>query len=140
MCTYNTISSHTDHFEIQKRDSGESFLTFVNRFPGINFNSLHAGYFFMLLLSYADFFSKLIFSKKFFQEHYQSVKRFWIQIRNNILSVLIWVQAVCKGYQQMTKNSCYKFTGEVLPPGTRYPKTHFSYSGRGSPTKPAIIF
>ena len=28
MCTYNAISSHTDHFEIQKRDSEESLLTF----------------------------------------------------------------------------------------------------------------
>ena len=33
MCTYTTISSHTDHFEIQKRDSEESLLTFVNLFP-----------------------------------------------------------------------------------------------------------
>ena len=34
MCTYNTISSHTDHFEIQKKkDSEESLLTFVNLFP-----------------------------------------------------------------------------------------------------------
>ena len=30
MCTYNAISSHTDHFEIQKMDSEESLLTFVN--------------------------------------------------------------------------------------------------------------
>ena len=30
MCTYNAISSHTDHYEIQKRDSEESLLTFVN--------------------------------------------------------------------------------------------------------------
>ena len=30
MCTYNTISSYTDHFEIQKRDSEESLLIFVN--------------------------------------------------------------------------------------------------------------
>ena len=29
MCTYNAISSHTDHFEIQKRDSEESLLTFL---------------------------------------------------------------------------------------------------------------
>ena len=29
MCTNYTISSHTDHFELQKRDSEESFLTFV---------------------------------------------------------------------------------------------------------------
>ena len=27
MCTYNAISSHTDHFEIQKMDSEESLLT-----------------------------------------------------------------------------------------------------------------
>ena len=30
MCTYNTISSQNDHFKIQKRDSEESLLTFVN--------------------------------------------------------------------------------------------------------------
>ena len=33
MCTYDTITSHTYHFEIQKRDSEESLLTFVNLFP-----------------------------------------------------------------------------------------------------------
>ena len=33
MCTYNTISSLTDHFEIQKRNSEESLLTF----PGNTF-------------------------------------------------------------------------------------------------------
>ena len=33
MCTHNTISSHKDHFEIHKRDSEESILTFVNLFP-----------------------------------------------------------------------------------------------------------
>ena len=33
MCTYNAINSHTDHYEIQKRDSEESLLTFVNLFP-----------------------------------------------------------------------------------------------------------
>ena len=37
MCTYNTITSHTYHFEIQKRDSEESLLTFVNLFPRIAF-------------------------------------------------------------------------------------------------------
>ena len=36
MCTYNAISSHTDHYEIQKRDSEESLLTFVNLFPSYN--------------------------------------------------------------------------------------------------------
>ena len=67
-------------------------------------------------LSSADFFSNPTFSKKFFQ----SIKQFgsrsgmtqilsgipseyqtgWIQIRPDILSGLIWVQTVCKGYQQ----------------------------------------
>ena len=28
MCTYNAISSQTDHFEIQERDSEESLFTF----------------------------------------------------------------------------------------------------------------
>ena len=27
----------------------------------------------------------------------------WVQIRPDVLSGLIWVQIVCKGYQQMTK-------------------------------------
>ena len=30
---YDAISSHTDHFGIQKRDSEESLLTFVSLFP-----------------------------------------------------------------------------------------------------------
>ena len=32
----------------------------------------------------------------------------WIQIRTDIMSVLIWVQMVCKGYQQMTKVTASK--------------------------------
>ena len=40
-------------------------------------------------------FFKINFFKKFFQEHYKSVKQFET-------SVLIWVQTVCKGYQQTT--------------------------------------
>ena len=27
----------------------------------------------------------------------------WIQIRTDILSGIIWIQAVCKGYQQIAK-------------------------------------
>ena len=38
-------------------------------------NSLHAGQFFMPLLSSVDFFSKITFFKIFFQEHYQIIKR-----------------------------------------------------------------
>ena len=55
--------------------------------------------FYRRLLTYL----KIDFFKKFFQEHCQSVKRFLIQIKTGILRVLIWVQTVCKGYQQTTK-------------------------------------
>ena len=53
------------------------------------------------------FFLKLTFSKKkkkkkkIFQENHQCQTGL-IQIRPNVLSGLIWVQTVCKGYQQMT--------------------------------------
>ena len=53
-------------------------------------------------------FFKINFFKKFFLEHYQIVKQFWIQIRTDILSVLIWVQAVCKDYQQITSIAASK--------------------------------
>ena len=39
---------------------------------------------------------------KFFKEYHQSVKQFWIQIRLDILSGLIWFQIICKGYE------CYR--------------------------------
>ena len=56
----------------------------------------------MLFLSSADFFQNEGFQEILsgIQSECQTV---WIQIRTDILSVLIWVQTVCKGYQQMTK-------------------------------------
>ena len=56
----------------------------------------------MLLMLPADFFSKLTFSKKNLPGTPSELQTVWIQIRTDILSVLIWVQTVCKGYQQMT--------------------------------------
>ena len=47
------------------------------------------------------FFSKLTFSKKSLRT-LSGCQMVWIQIRTNILSVLMWVQTVCKGYQQMS--------------------------------------
>ena len=47
----------------------------------------------------ADFFSKSTFLKNFFQE-YHKCQTVWIQTRPDILSGLIWVKTVCKGYQQ----------------------------------------
>ena len=46
---------------------------------------------------------KIKLSNKFFQE-----QMVWIQIRIHILLLLIWVQTVCKGYQQMTKVAASK--------------------------------
>ena len=63
---------------------------------GLNFvqlivNSSHAGYF-SCFCCHLVTFSKINFFKKLFQEHYQRVKPF-----GSSLSVLIWVQTVCKG-------------------------------------------
>ena len=38
----------------------------------------------------------------------------WIQISTNLLSVLIWVKTVCKGYQQMTKVTASKETVKYI--------------------------
>ena len=55
---------------------------------------------FSYFLSPADFFK--IFKKKIFSGVPSECQTDWIQIRTDILSVLIWVQTVCKGYQQRT--------------------------------------
>ena len=54
-----------------------------------------------MFLSYADFFQKQLF-KKILTEISSVCQTFWIQIRPDILSGLILVLTVCKGYQQMT--------------------------------------
>ena len=73
-----------------------------------------------MFLSSADFFSKSTFLKKFFQEYHQC-QTVWSQIWPNILLGLIWVQTVCKGYEQTTlvskKFSCsahVQFSSKVL--------------------------
>ena len=52
----------------------------------------------MLLLPPSNFF-KINFFKKL-----KECQTVWIQIRTDVLLVLIWVQTVCKGYQQATKH------------------------------------
>ena len=49
----------------------------------------------MLFVLSADFFPE-----KIFQEYHLSVKQ--IGARSGLTICLIWVQTVCKGYQQMT--------------------------------------
>ena len=55
--------------------------------------------FFFFFLNY--FFFKKKKKKKNFQEYHHSVKQF--ESRSDILASLIWIQTVCKGYQQTTK-------------------------------------
>ena len=52
------------------------------------------------LLSAADFFQNQLF-RKIISEIPSECQTAWIQIRPNALSGLIWIQTVCKGYQQM---------------------------------------
>ena len=56
----------------------------------------------MFLLSFADFFQNRRF-QKILSGTLSECQTVWIQIRTDILSVLIWFQTVCKAYQQTTK-------------------------------------
>ena len=57
-----------------------------------------------LKLLSADFFFHLLF-QKILSGSLSECQMVWIQIRTDILSVLIWVQTVCKCYQQKTMPS-----------------------------------
>ena len=48
------------------------------------------------------FFQKFFFFRKILSGIPSECQTVWIQIRPNILLGLIWVQTVCKCYQQMT--------------------------------------
>ena len=62
--------------------------------------------------------------KKTFQEYYKSIKQFGSRSGPNILSGRIWVQTVCRVYQQMTpvgeeasftqKEQCFIFLNYLL--------------------------
>ena len=47
--------------------------------------------------------SFLYFLKKILSGTLSECQMIWIQIKTDILLLLIWVQTVCKGYQQTTK-------------------------------------
>ena len=67
----------------------------------------------MLMLSSADFFQNLLFQKKI-SGSLSECQMVWIQIRTNILAVLIWVQTVCEGNQQTTKVAASKKRVNIL--------------------------
>ena len=65
-----------------------------------------------MLLSSADIFQNYIFEKKCSGTLSECIT-VWIQIwtikiRTDVLSVLIWIQTVCKGYQQTIKVAASK--------------------------------
>ena len=57
--------------------------------------------FHVFFLSSADCFHNQLF-RKLLSGIQPKCQTDWIQIRPNILSVLFWVQSVCKDYEQMT--------------------------------------
>ena len=64
-----------------------------------SFNSVHAGKCFMFLLSSAGIFQNQLF-QKLRSGTLSECQTVWIQIRTDVLLVLIRVQTVCKGDQQ----------------------------------------
>ena len=59
-------------------------------------------------------FFKINFFQKILSVTLSECQTIWIQIRTDILSVLIWVQTVCKGYQPMTKVPASKERVKIL--------------------------
>ena len=63
------------------------------------------GNFACFFLTSADFFQNQLF-QKIISGIPSECQTVWIQIRPDILLILIWVQTVCKSYQQITLVSC----------------------------------
>ena len=59
-------------------------------------------------------FFKIIFFQKLLSGTLSDCQTVWIQFRNDILSGLIWVQTVCKDYQQMRKYAPWQERANVL--------------------------
>ena len=77
----------------------------------------------MSLLPSADFFQNQFFKKIILSETLSECQTVWIQIRTNIVSVLIWVQTVCKDRQQITKVATSKgrVKHQTKPTSPRFP-------------------
>ena len=76
-----------------------------------NINSLYAGQFFMLLWLSADFF-KLNFFKKFFQEHYQSVKKELTMVFSEIINLKLTINRFCLTSLSLHPNETWVLTGK----------------------------
>ena len=84
----------------------------------------------MQLLSSADYFQNYL-------EDYQS-EMGWIQIRADILLVLIWVRAVCKGYQRTKKVIASKVRVKVAPKVAYRPTSYMGGSSWGDRLGPMM--
>ena len=75
------------------------------------------------------FVVRLFFQNQLFQQIISGIlsegQTHWIQIRPDILSGLIWVQPVCKGYEQTTLvgKQLMLFLGNTGPKGQMYTKS-----------------
>ena len=82
----------------------------------------------MSLLSSANFVQNQIF-QTFLSGAQSECQKVWIKIMTDVLSVLIWVQTVGKGYQQTTENAATKERGEPLAlcllKMSKYTEPHF---------------
>ena len=78
------------------------FLHWIASFLHVTVNSLPPQKFFVLFCRLLIFFSKSTFSKNSLSGIPSECQTDLIQIRSEILSGLIWVQYVCKSYQQTT--------------------------------------
>ena len=89
------------------------------------------GNFFMLLLLSADFYQDCLF-QKFPSGILSEYQTFWTQIMTDVLSVLIWVQTVCKGYQKTTnvvvskEKVNYNLNANSMSPDQTAPKEAFN--------------
>ena len=71
--------------------------------------------------SCVDSLKNFFLEKKIFLELTLSeCHRVWVQARLHVLSGLLWVQTVCKGYQQMTKVALSKERVECEVLGLTY--------------------
>ena len=57
----------------------------------------------LTICTFADFFFKILFRKKNLSWIPSKCQLVWIQVRPDVLSGLIWIQTVWKGYQQTIK-------------------------------------
>ena len=96
---YSLVSQDTQemHYSSKRQrflvNQGYSYKV-ITKLAGMEEVRFHQPYLTLSMLSIV-FFSKLTFSKNIFGNNIRVSTQFWIQIRPNMLSVLIWIQTVC---------------------------------------------